>query len=72
MEEIKTSIIAIKAKMEKSSAEERTVLAKKLDSLQKKYRDGVEKMQDLSEIDENFWEGMQDDLETFWDQLTRE
>ena len=70
LNEMRTSIRALQKKLENTQGPEKTDLALRLDSLEKRYRFGVERWQDLSETSENVWDGLQDELEAFWHQLT--
>jgi predicted nuclease with TOPRIM domain len=70
LSEIHMSIHALKKKVENASAPEKPDLARRLDSLQQRYRFGVERLQELTETSDHVWEGLQDELELFWTQLT--
>ena len=68
--EIRLSIQSLQKKVESASANEKPDLARRLDSLQKRYRFGVERFQELTETSDHVWDGLQDELEIFWNQLT--
>ncbi len=70
LSEMKDSMKAIRKRMENASSDEKPVLARKADSLEKRYRFGVEKVQELTETSDHVWEGLQDELEQFWRHLT--
>ncbi len=70
LNEMRISIHALKKKVENAPATEKPDLARRLDSLQQRYRFGIERLQELTETSDHVWDGLQDELELFWNQLT--
>jgi hypothetical protein len=70
LNEMRLSIHALRKRLENAAPDEKPDLAHRLDSLEKRYRFGVERYQELNETSDHVWDGLQDELELFWKQLT--
>ncbi len=72
LQDMQASINILKLKLSNAPAEEKPDLAKKLEKTEIRYLEGVKRLEDLNEVSDLIWDGLQDELEIFWEQLSKE